>query len=188
MPTEIFVKVTGDDGTETYEPVSDWNGVEIPEEKVKTSPVYKQVLDESVKRRQTIAALKAQVDALGKEEDADDDTPAPQKPEPSGDGLQFNNREELLNFVFSGLEQRSTAHEQAQQLREANLMQLITKHNLSTDALPILRESNNPEQTAAYIGQKKLRFDDVSGGGEQRTLSVENIRNKVAASLNLSDK
>jgi hypothetical protein len=188
MPTEIYEKVVGDDGVETYQPV-DWSKaeVEIPDEVVRKTGAYKKTLDESVNRRNRIKALQEQLAKLETEEGEPEQKPTQPEPE----GLNFKTRQELLDFIQNETKQRDSASAQAKRDKEAKVTEIVNKHKLSSDAINILMglEIEQAETMAQYIGQQKLRFDDAKGGiSEQRQLSVDSIAAKVAGKLNLSDE
>lgn len=190
MPTEIYVKGTDDEGKEVYTPLEKWDDVVIPDEVVRTTKAYKDTLTESVNRRNTIKTLREQLTKLETEDGEPNPQPTP-TPEPTDTGLNFKSRQEMIDFILAETTQRDTASAQAKRDKEAKITELVNKHQLGSDAIPVLMqlELAQAEVTAQYIGQTKLRFDSTKGGaGEHRQISVDSIAAKVAGKLNLTEE
>lgn len=181
MPQEVYVKVVGDDGVDTYQPV-EIRTLEIPAEVIHEHPVYKTVVKESIKRREKVAKLQEQVNALSKEEDDDNPTPAPApQPEP----LNFRDRAELFKFIQEEQEKVTGASQSAAQQRKTLIDGLIVEHKLGSDAYEVLDLSSDPTKTASALGRSKLRFDDVSGGEQTTETRLNTVVAAVAQRLEL---
>lgn len=178
MPTEVYIKTTDDEGKEVYSP-ADWKAVEVPEEVVREHPIHRAAVQESISRRQKIQSLQKQLTEL----DDKEETPAPKEtPEPLG----YKSRDELYADIEKILTERNSAKSSAEKQREDQLLSLVNEHKLSTEVLPQLRNSNNPEELARYLGQQKLKFDDYKGGDLKPVPSVDDVAEKVRQKLNLN--
>ncbi len=61
----VFVPAESDEQADTREPIQvDWTKVTIPDEVLKNQPAYKELLSESIERRQTIKELRSRIEEL----------------------------------------------------------------------------------------------------------------------------
>lgn len=177
MPTEVYTKVIGDDGAEKYELVS-----ELPDDVIKETKLYQDVLKESISRRQKLTELKGQLEE--KPEPTPQPTATPTQPDPLG----FASREDLMKYIQTTLATETEQKTASQRAKEEAMLNLINTHKLSSEALPLLLKSAEPEALAAFLGKEKLKFDDYKGSQPNPTPSAESIREKVATKLNLVTK
>lgn len=173
MP-QLFQRQEDEEGNVTYIEVE-----ELPDEVIREAPSFKKVVDESIKRRQQIKDLKTKIEELS----ADD---TPEKPEPVQTPVEQVDPEKLVADILQRLDARNQEREQQTQTRKTQIEKLIADHKLSVDAYSILDKSQNPDETAAYMGRLQVKFDN-SSGGDTPVASVDDAVAQALKSLGLDD-
>jgi len=181
MP-ELFTKVTDDEGNESYVPVTEETEVELPETLIKAHPEYQRVstlygkaVDESKKRLTRAQKAEQMIKELA------DDTEKPEgDDEPKDDGKPANvplDVDALTEKIFERLIERNTQEQTAQQKKDAEIADLITKHKLAgvQDVVKILANSSNPAETAELLGRSAAKFDTSQSGGETIPTNIDEM-------------
>lgn len=161
MPEPIFKRVVGDDGKETFVEVKE--ATELPEELVKATPMYKQVLDESIKRRQIIQSLKKPV-VVTNEDDTEVVADAPKEEKPIVATPAAVDEDALFQKFETRLTAKQQAEKEAREKRETEITTALSANGLPEKMRAALETSTNPNETAKIIAQAGYRFDDVEAG------------------------
>lgn len=143
---EIFEKIVGDDGIETYRVVDNLEPL------IKESEPYKRVLQESIERRKTIQELKRSVSAVDAADEKPEvkDTPVVDKPE--------LNMEDLEKIVAKRVLEVIKNQQEAEARREADLDALLSQHGLNKDDRAFIAASPDPKAAAEYLGRRIKQF------------------------------
>lgn len=173
MP-QLFQRQEDDEGNVTYVEVT-----EVPDDVIRETPTFKKIVDESIKRRQQIKDLKGKIEELSADE-------TPEKPEPVQTQVQQVDPDALVADILQRLDARNQEREQQTQTRRTQIEKLIADHKLSADAYSILDKSQNPDETAAYMGRLQVQFDS-SAGGETPVVTVNDAVAQALKSLGLDD-
>lgn len=170
-----FVKreIDGKPGEFEYVEVAD-NEIVLPDDAVNKlvvgHPKYRDVLEESIKRKENIRKLAEDLKKL----EAEREEPEASTQDVQGEQQQAQNNAPTLDVdalyaqIAERLEKEAQAKLKAKTEAEANLRELAKKHGLGAGALTILANSQNPEETAAYLAKSQYRFDEVSGGAPSK--------------------
>lgn len=166
MADEIFVKVVGDDGQETYQPVEDVEGF------VKKTEPFSKVLQESIERRKTIAELKNQLKALSaSDEQPDEQTPQDDKPAGKPDGKpaaqlsEAELRKQILEDTLAAL----AAKQQEKNDRDLMITKLIRDNGLTDADREIIEAAPDPAKFAEYLGKRVKPFQSTDRAAAPRT-------------------
>lgn len=125
----------------------DWSKAPIPEDAIKSSKLYRDVLDESVKRRQRIADLKA---AMEKDEPEENKTEQV-KPEQAGTTQEIPTWAQEFMQAFKTVQQ-----ELALTKREAMVKSALTKYRLSEDVTEFIHGDTEADIMASAEKLSKL--------------------------------
>ncbi len=199
MP-QFYQETTDDEGNKTYELVeADTLPDLLDDDVIRSTSVYKGVLDESVKRRKTIRSLKEEgkglreaLDTAQGEDDTDEDDADEDDTDTStqdNEGLSFSSREELAEYVIGHIDSREAARLVAVTAQKETIDELLKQHKLTEAARPVIEGAQNLEETASYLGRLEARFDDAEGG-EMATTSdgVELLMEGVMRKLELNNE
>lgn len=177
----IFKQVTDENGEVTYVE-AELTVDDLTPELVKQHPLHKDVLAETISRRQTIQDLKAQIAALddGDKPREGSQTPNPKEtPMPAAPSIDVEQlKDEILNRVKS--EQTNA------QQRQAQLKEIATKHNLSDEVVPLLADAQDPEKLAAFLGRQQTQLSEAKASNPQ-TDTVESFAARVEKLLGFND-
>lgn len=172
----FFKQVTDAEGNTTF--------VEVTEdeltETVKAHPAHKQVVDESIKRRQQIKDLKAALEAKDEPEQPKVEPPTVQQPEPQDEDA-------LLDKLYAKLLEKQQADAAAALQRRNALTEVARKHGLGAGVLPVLEQSTNPEATAALLANSSYHFDDTEGGEASTADIIQGAVTGALKKLNLGE-
>lgn len=125
----------------------DWSKAPIPEEVIRGTKQYKEVLDESVKRRQRIADLKA---AMEKDEPEDVKTEQAKLTQP-------DNSQEIPAWAREFMESFKTVQQQlAQTKRETMVSQALAEYKLSGDVAEFIQGDDKASIMASAEKLSKL--------------------------------
>lgn len=173
-----FRKIKNEAGEDTFVEV-DLTTEELPEAVVKAQKPFKDVLTESIERRQEIAALKAAKKPATSE--GSEETEAVKKPatvEVPAPVVPVD-----PDKLFADFEQRMAAKEQARiealKTQETELSAIVKEFGLKKDAVEILADSKNPRAVAEKLAKSAYRFDEQSSGDPDK----KQIDSAVGAAL-----
>ena len=186
--SEVFRKVVDDEGNESYEPVA-VTEIEIPEEVVREHPAYKNVLTESVERRQKLSEANKRLQSLieSNENDDDNESEGESAPPPEVPAIDV---EALVNQAV----ERTTAELEKRQReaaeRQGSLNTILRENHLDDDEeVRTLLLQLDPEKAASVakvLAKRALRFDDTPGGsGDLRRKPLD--FSQVAKNLDVDD-
>lgn len=148
-------------------------------------PKYREVVAESVGRKERIRAMQAELEKL-----AVDDANKPEKPEDAKKETEKPapaiDQDALYTTFKTRLLQEQAAEAAANKAREEVLRAAAKKHGLSDDALPILAQSTDPDAMAEALGRGGYRFDN-SPGGAPASVDGEALLSNVLKNLGLGD-
>lgn len=165
MADEIFVKVVGDDGQETYQPVEDVEGF------VKKTEPYGKVLQESIQRRQAIADLKKQLSALTASDEQQPDEAQDKKPEAKTEvkATEQLSEAELRKRILEDTLAELAARQQAERDRDNNIAKLIRDNGLTDADREFIVNSPDPAKAAEYLGKRLKPFQTTDRVAAPRT-------------------
>lgn len=158
----------------------DWSKVTIPDEVLKRDPRYREVLDESIKRRQQIKALKTQL------EEPEEKKPAPQEtksPQPS----QPEDRIDRIEKMLASIVESSQAERKAMAVKV-----LADKYGLPPEATAFLKGDTAEELEASastlanLLPKKSVPSTSTSAGNPGKTDAsalVDAIKARMAANF-----
>lgn len=176
----------------TYVEVPD-DQLEVPTELIDKAvvahPKYREVVDESIKRKKTIKQLREQLDHL-EEPEAEGQSPASpeqdatvQKPVSQAAPLD----EDALYSKFTARLRKEQEDARAAEAAKANNLKAIAeKHGLGAGALKALEVAADPEALASILEGSQYRFDDTVGGAPSQP-DKDALQNKIFANLGLDD-
>lgn len=178
-----FKQVLDDEGNETFVEVDFTEDVleEIPDDVFFNDDRYKTVADRDYKRRQKVKELQEQLSKTGEEDPSDDTEEDDEQPEPvtlqQVQSLLSNYSEEMLTTFKTKLEQE----QEEKQQQEASLKSLLEENELDEEALPVLRQSSNPEETAAYLAKSRLRFGGSANADNTPSIqdTLDNVNKRL---------
>lgn len=172
--TTVFRKVVDDEGNETFVEV-DLNEIELPE----THPIVNQlarVKEESIKRRQRIKELRAQLEAEERD-DADSKAEAPEQPEQQDEkpAPVPLDPKEIARLVREELLAEERAKREAQKAREKAINKIIQETGLNERFRPVIEriEDLDAAEAAARELVSNLNAFDIppSSGAGGRTVN-----------------
>ena len=150
MQQELYIRSENDENEEVYTALDSWETIEIPDEVIKSSSLYKEVVQESINRRVTLKALKEENENLKQ-------TPPPEPVPPTVEpetGLSFKDDESLLNYVLDGINKRAEAAANAEQEKTNLINNLATEHKITDpELIKIIGMSADPKATAESLGR-----------------------------------
>ncbi len=125
----------------------------IPDELFFKDGRYRTVVDESVKRRQTIKELSSKLQEATAPEPQPQQVPAPQTTIVEVPKVEINEDELYEKFKRRQIQERAAEIE-----ARASLVALLAPNGLDESFLPILENAKDPATVAQELGRKKLQF------------------------------
>lgn len=170
---KVFVQETDSEGVVSYREVELSEVVtpeDVPDEVIRQSKSFKEVLSESIDRKKKLQAFAQNKDEP--EEPAQQERPASaNKPTPEID------YEALVAQVEQRVQAKLSEAEQAKAQRKSEIDALMAETRLPETARPALEAVDNQEtrkQIAAALANAGLRFSDTPGGGAGDTGALKN--------------
>lgn len=180
-----FRKTTNEAGEAVYEEV-DLAKEELSEEIVKAQKPFKDVLSESIERRQEIAALKAKTPAKSKESEAGE-AAAGAVAQPEGSTtVAAVDPDKLFEDFKTRLRREQEEETTKVKAERENVAGLIKEFGLKADAVEILTEAKNPRVVAEKLAKTNYRFDEQSSGDPAK-VAVDGAVAGAFKRLNLGD-
>jgi len=157
---DYYTEQTDEDGKVTYVQVEK---VEISDEDLFADPRVQKVVDSDIKRRKKVRELNKQIRDLDIEDPPPKDTEVVEEEEKISPAPVMT-QEELIAAAIAAIDERTATKEVVRQERMTVLNELMTKHQLKKEALPLLEQSTDPAAAAELLGRSGLKFDEDTGG------------------------
>ena len=158
----FFRKTKNEAGEEIFEEV-DLSKEELPEAVVKAQKPFKDVLSESIERRQEIANLKA---GKAKVEDSGavkPDAGAPAKPEVKEPVVAVDPDALFSDFKARLLKEQEELNTKTKTEQET-VAGLVKEFGLKPEAVEILSDAKNPRVVAEKLAKTAYHFDEQTSG------------------------
>lgn len=174
-----FVQQTDENGDVKFVEVADGD-LQLPDEelnkRIANSELFRKTVEESKHRKEQIKKLRKQFEEL--EPAPAGEEPAPEAEQPAKQETAETeplDEEVLFQRFQERLLREAQAKREAQKSEEEQLAALLEKNGLGEDALDVLRDSKNPEETAKKLAKSAYNFGNTSTGNTKRNNVAEKV-------------
>lgn len=161
------------------------NAEPVVQEETKPHPDFDKVLSQAIERKKIIGDKDREIEAL-KLEIKNLKQPSDEPPIEQPD-VKISIEDIDIETITKNIMEQLEVKQKAESSREASLKTLLSNHSLPDSMLSILKDSNNPEETAKQLGQSFKIFQSPDSAETGSMSSLDSVLNNINKKLGLDN-